>query len=191
MIHAKELLDRLGRLPRIEFGAEVFRATRVGLEPLTASTRGGRWSPRDVLGGTESVATLYTSCVKEGALAELAFHYSQLTPFPSKPVRVHRLRLATQKTLRVLQGDLVSLGVVWADYQTLDYVKTQQIGAAVAFLGSCDGLIAPSARWKCENLMLFPTNHAFERELRVLDSEEIALKEWARQHDFLAYEADL
>jgi hypothetical protein len=83
----------------------------------------------------------------------------------------------------LLQADLLSLGVIWADYPTLDYVKTQQIGAAVAFLG-CDGLIAPSARWACENLMLFTTNHAYESELRLVSSEEIALKEWARQHDF-------
>jgi hypothetical protein len=184
MIHAKEMLDRLGSLAQIEFDDEVFRATRRGLAPLTASTRGGRWCPRNVLGGTDSVATLYTSCAREGALAELAFHYSQLTPFPSKPVMLHRLHLTTQKTLRLLQTDLISLGVVWADYPALNYEKTQEIGAAVAFLG-CDGLIAPSARWSCENLMLFPMNHAFESELRVVSSEEIALKEWAREHEFL------
>jgi hypothetical protein len=184
MIHAKEVLDRLGSLSPIEFGDDVFRATRHGLAPLTASTRGGRWSPRDVLGGTDSVATLYTSCVRDGALAELAFHYAQLTPFPSKPVLLHRLHVTTKKTLRLLHVDLVSLDVAWADYQTLNYVKTQQIGAAVAFLG-CDGLIAPSARWTCENLMLFPTNHAFESELSVVTSDKVALKEWARDHQFL------
>ena len=189
MIHAKELLDRLGGLSTCDFDGEVFRATRPSLDPRTPSTRGGRWSPPDELGDTESVATLYTSCLKEGALAELAFHYSQYTPFPSKPVRVHTLRLTTRKTLRLSQGDLISLGVVWADYQTLDYVKTQRIGAAVAFLG-CDGLIAPSARWACENLMLFPTNHAFESELRVVSSEEIALKKWAREHQFLVEESE-
>jgi RES domain len=189
MIHAKELLDRLGSLSTCDFDGEVFRATRLSLDPLTPSTRGGRWSPADELGDTDSVATLYTSCVRDGALAELAFHYSQLTPFPSKPVMLHRLHLTTKKTLRLLQADLLSLGVVWADYPTLNYVKTQQIGAAVAFLG-CDGLIAPSARWACENLMLFPTNHAFESELRVARSEEIALKEWARQHEFSVDEGD-
>ena len=188
MIHSKDLLDRLGRFSTCDFSGEVFRATRMGLEALTPSTRGGRWSPPDMLGDTESVATLYTSCIREGALAELAFHYSLFTPFPSKPVKLHRLQLTTKKNLRLLQADLVSLGVVWADYPTLDYAKTQLIGAAVAFLG-CDGLIAPSARWPCENLMLFPTNHAFESELQVVHSEEIALKEWARQHQFLVQEA--
>jgi len=163
MIHAKELLDRLASLATCDFNGEVFRATRPSLDPLTPSTRGGRWSPAD---------------------AELAFHYSQLTPFPSKPVKLHRLQLTTKKTLRLLQADLVSLGVVWADYPTLNYAKTQQIGAAVAFLG-CYGLIAPSARWVCENLMLFRTNHAFESDLSVVTSEEIALKEWAQTHQFL------
>jgi hypothetical protein len=189
MIHSKEMLDRLGSLARVEFDDEVFRATRHGLAPLTASTRGGRWSPQDVLGGTDSVATLYTSCVRDGALAELAFHYSQLTPFPSKSVMLHRLHLTTKKTLRLLEADLVSFGVAWADYQTLNYEKTREIGAAVAFLG-CDGLIAPSARWACENLMLFPINHDFESELSVVMSEEIALKEWAREHDFLVQEGE-
>jgi hypothetical protein len=99
MIHAKDVLDRLGALSPIEFGDDVFRATRHGLAPLAPSTRGGRWSPRDVLGGTDSVATLYTSCVRDGALAELAFHYSQLTPFPSKSVMLHRLRLTTRGRL--------------------------------------------------------------------------------------------
>jgi hypothetical protein len=45
------------------------------------------------------------------------------------------LQLTTKKTLRLLQADLLTLGVVWADYPTLNYIKTQQIGAAVAFLG--------------------------------------------------------
>lgn len=102
---------------------------------------------------------------------------------------LHRLHLTTKRTLRLLQADLLSLGVVWADYPTLNYVKTQQIGAAVAFLG-CDGLIAPSARWACENLMLFPTNHAFESELSVVASEEVGLKEWAREHRFLVEEGE-
>jgi hypothetical protein len=45
MIHAKELLDRLGSLSTCDFDGEGFRATRLSLDPLTPSTRGGRWSP--------------------------------------------------------------------------------------------------------------------------------------------------
>jgi hypothetical protein len=184
LIHSQALLDRLEGLSRIEFSGEVFRATRLGLDPLAASTRGGRWSPRDALDGTDSVATLYTSCVREGSLAELAFHYSQWTPFPSKPVLVHQLRLTTQRTLRLVKGDLMSLGIEWSRYRTLNYEKTQQIGAAVAFLG-CDGLIAPSARWDCENLMLFATHHSLQCELTVIGAESVLLKEWAAHNGFL------
>ena len=39
-------------------------------------------------------------------------------------------------------------------YESVNYHRTQEIGAAVAFLG-CDGLMVPSARWDCENLVLF------------------------------------
>jgi len=184
VIHAKELIDRLGSLPALEFGGEVFRTTRRGLDPLTASTRGGRWSPKEELGGTESVATLYTSLTKEGSLAEMAFHYAQLTPFPSKPVLLHSLRVTTERTLRLLQSDLTKLGVEWPRYGELDYEATQKIGAAVAFLG-CDGLIAPSARWKCENLMLFATNLSLQNDLRVLKTEEIGLRDWALTNHFL------
>jgi hypothetical protein len=51
-------------------------------------------------------------------------------------------------------------------------------------------LIAPSARWACENLMLFPANHAFESELGVVASEDVGLKEWAREHQFLVEEGE-
>lgn len=189
MIHDRELLDRLGSFPTTSIDGEVFRATRRGLDPLTPSTRGGRWSPREELGGTDSVATLYTSCTREGALAEIAFHYAQLTPFPSKSVLLHCLRVTTSKTLRLLQADLVTLGVLLEEYATLNYRVTQKIGAAVAFLG-CDGLVAPSARWPCENLMLFPTNDSAENELTVLASEEILLREWALKNQFLEAPAD-
>jgi hypothetical protein len=47
-----------------------------------------------------------------------------------------------------------------ARYGERDYALTQSIGAALAFLG-LDGLIAliaPSARWQCDNLMIYQTN---------------------------------
>jgi hypothetical protein len=102
---------------------------------------------------------------------------------------LHCLRVTTSKTLRLLQADLVTLGVLLEEYATLNYRVTQKIGAAVAFLG-CDGLVAPSARWPCENLMLFPTNDSAENELTVLASEEILLREWALKNQFLEAPAD-
>ena len=100
-----------------------------------------------------------------------------------------RLRSVALVLLRLKQSNLVTLGVHWDNYATLNYTVTQAIGAAVAFLG-CDGLIAPSARWSCENLMLFPTNQAIADELTVINSDKVMLRDWASKNNFLADNTD-
>ena len=56
--------------------------------------------------------------------------------------------------MKLIRADLIALGVDLARFNELDYTRTQQIGSAVAFLDN-DGLIVPSARWECDNLILF------------------------------------
>jgi hypothetical protein len=85
--------------------------------------------------------------------------------------------------LRLARADLEGLGVDMKRYGERDYRRTQDIGAAIAFL-ELDGLIAPSARWLCDNLMIFTANSLNER-LEVLGAEEIAWQPWARTHGFL------
>src|ERR1700691_2304953 len=116
-------------------------------------------------------ATLYTSKEADGALAEIAFHWGQMTPIPSKPAMLHRIRLGSRKSRRLARSDLISLGVDWNGYGTRGYQRTQEIGAAVARL-KCDGLIAPSARWTCENVMVFLTNQTGEEEIAELVASE-------------------
>ncbi|MBA2593327.1 MAG: RES family NAD+ phosphorylase [Pseudomonadota bacterium] len=144
MIHDLDLLDRLSAFDPIKFGGEVFRATRKSLDPLTPSTSGGRWAPKD------GPAVLYMSTEGEGALAEIAFHWSQFYPLPSKPAALHRIGLTARRTMRLLRADLVDLGVDWARYGEMSYERSQVIGAAAAFLER-DGLLAPSARWSLRN----------------------------------------
>lgn len=178
MIHDPKLIDRLSELPVESFAGEVFRATPRSLDPLTFSTRGGRWG-RD--GG---IAVLYTSLTREGALAEIGFHWSRLTPLPTKPAMLHRLRVATKSALRLIRARLPVFGVEPARFGELKYVRTQEIGEAVAFLGH-DGLIVPSARWDCDNLVLFNDNHAIESELEVVTSEEIDWLAWSQSHGII------
>nr|WP_050756123.1 RES family NAD+ phosphorylase [Nitrococcus mobilis] len=71
------------------------------------------------------------------------------------------------------------------DYHSVNYRRTQEIGAAVAFLG-CDGLLVPSARWNAENLVLFSENHGVEEHLIVTETQEFDWKVWARRHGFLS-----
>lgn len=178
MLHDLELVDRLGAFAPFTFDGEVYRAARQNLSPLTPSLSGGRWVP---VGGP---SVLYTSLEKHGALAELAFHWGQFNPLPSRPAAVHRIALSTRKTLRLLQTDLETLGVKWNRYAEINYEQTQRIGAAVAFL-ECDGLVAPSARWDCDNLMIFTDHHGMSSDdLRVVSTEEVDWLAWAREHGF-------
>ncbi len=178
MIHDRDLLDRLSAYAPIRFDDTVFRATRLGLNPLAPSLAGGRWAPRD------ETPVLYTSLAREGALAEISYHLGQLTPRPSKPITLHQLHATAHKALRLLRADLIPLGVERDACESLGYQRTQEIGAAVAFL-ECDGLIAPSARWPCENLMLFTANHSAENRLELRGSEIVDWIAWARAQHLL------
>lgn len=178
-MHDRELLERLSAFEPVRFDCEVFRATRRGLNPLSASLSGGRWMiPNER-------PTLYTSTQQDGALAEISYHWSQLTPIPSKPAAIHRIRLATKNTVKLARAELEGLDVEWERYGEQNYKRTQEIGAALAHL-ECDGLIAPSARWPCDNVMLFLMNQAGDAQVSVLlQSIEVDWLSWARGHELI------
>lgn len=77
---------------------------------------------------------------------------------------------------------------VWAwdmaRYGERDYARTQNIGAALAFLG-LDGLIAPSARWRCDNLMIYQANHLLTERLEVIADEQVDWGVWASANGFI------
>jgi hypothetical protein len=173
LIHDPRLIDRIMKLPTQNFAGDVFRATRRNLDPTTPSTSGGRWAPRD------GAAVLYTSFEREGALAEICYHWSQFTPRPTKAALVHRLGVQSDRTLKLIRSDLEGFGVDAARYGEPNYRRTQEIGAVVAFIG-CDGLIIPSARWDCENLVLFTDNLAMDVGLEPKSVEEVDWEAWAR-----------
>jgi RES domain-containing protein len=175
LIHDPSLIDRLTSLPVESFSGSVFRATRRNLDPTTPSTAGGRWSP------TDGPAVLYTSFEREGAIAEISFHWAQYNPRPTKPALIHTLQVRSDRTLRLLRSTLQQLGVIDTNYKQQNYNKTQEIGAAVAFIG-CDGVIVPSARWHCDNLILFSDNAAFDVETIVTNVEEVEWEAWATEN---------
>jgi hypothetical protein len=128
---------------------------------------------------------LYTSLERDGAIAEVASFLADQNPPPrEQPVKISRLAVTASKTLHFVEADLEELGVESRRYGERDYSRTQEIGAALIFLG-LDGLIAPSARWQCQNLMLFADNHHLAERLEVIDSEEVGWRSWAVQHGLL------
>lgn len=183
MIHDKDLLDRLSELPHERFEGRVFRATGISVDPTASSINGGRWTPRP--DGDFGIAALYTSFERDGALAELCSFLADLTPIPkSRPVKVTPLQTSVARAVHLGLDHLAALGVAMDQYGQRDYSRTQQIGAALAFL-NFDGLIAPSPRWGCDNLVIFDENHAMTERLEPGVSEEVDWREWAQAHGIL------
>ena len=178
MLHDPTLVEQLSAFPTDVFEGDVFRATRLNFEPLAFSTGGGRWAPDGQL------SVLYTSLARDGALAEIAFHWGQLTPLPSKKAALHRLGVKTRKTLRLRRIDLESLDLDLERFGNLAYRRTQEIGAVVSYLGR-DALIVPSARWDCDNLILFNDNQTDDGDLLLLGSAEVEWQAWAAHHHFI------
>ncbi len=178
MIHDPELLDLLSQYQISKFSGVVYRATRKNLDPLAVSSSGGRWTP------PEEYAVLYTSLTREGALAEIVYHWSMLNPLPSKPVVVHKLEVRANKSIQLLHVDLGKLGVNMNDCHKSNYIVTQKIGAAVCFLGR-DGLIVPSARWDSKNLILFGDS-INSINMRYNESEEVEWFKWGEDNGLIS-----
>ncbi len=182
MLHDPVLTDKLSSYSSIEFSGFVYRVTANNAEPCAASSNGGRWAlpERDGL----TIPILYTSLEPEGALAEVASYLALLTPIPQKQLMLHTIEVSTSNSLKLLEVDLCALGVDMEHYQEREYLTTQKIGAALNFLGF-DGLIAPSARWECDNLMLYTDNHELEHKLDVTCSKEKDWFSWAQQQGII------
>ena len=178
--HDPDLIDRLAGLAQQRFAGEVWRATRLNQEPTAFSYNGGRWAPPSTY---QSVPVLYTSLARDGAVAEMTSWLRLLVPRPTKPILVHRMKITAEAVVTIDLGGLATLGVDPTNYRARNYVamgeappsRSQEIGAALSFLG-VDGLIVPSARHTCDNLILFD-NAANRIELDVVATEEL---DWAK-----------
>jgi hypothetical protein len=165
------LLDAIDALKRERFEDEVFRVAREGRDPLQGGPSRSRWC-------NGAFDVLYTSREADGARAEI-FAFLSLQPvFPSQ-VRfgLHRLRAKADKTL--VFADIAALrpyGVDGANYVGRDYSRTMEIADAAYFLGF-DGIIAPSARFPCANVVLF-TERIGHAGVELVATEDPAI-DWA------------
>lgn len=166
-----DLLDLLDAHQGVSFDGEVWRIVRDGINVLQGYPAKARWDP-----GTFDV--LYASLEREGALEEIHFHLSRQPVFPSKlKSTLHRIAVRTQRTLKLADLEAVrGLGVTSESYVGLNYERTQQIGDAAAFLGF-DGILAPSARHRCQNLVIFCDRFS-PADLTVINSETVDWEAW-------------
>ena len=168
------LLDLLGAIEGMPFNGTMWRVVKTGREVLDGSRGSGRWN-------TSEMSVLYGAADRNGAIAEINFHLSRgQSVFPSR-MRHELFKLAVKAHQTLVLADmeqLKRLGVDDARYRELLYTRTQEIGAAAAFLGF-DGLIVPSARWDCKNIILFLDAINVE-EVRTVSVEPVDWKVWRR-----------
>jgi hypothetical protein len=141
-----------------------------GREPLRGSGASGRW------GAAGEFEVLYTSLMRDGALAEIGYRLSLEPVWPSRiEHEIHAARAQLQHTLRFPAVEaLAPLGVDVGRYRSFDYTATQAIAAAANFLG-VDGLIVPSARFDCANLVIFVERVVI---LQVLETHPVDWDAW-------------
>jgi RES domain len=174
-VHDRAILDALDAIDPRPFAGEVWRVARKDREALRGSSTHGRWSPNG------EFEVLYTSLERDGALAEIGYRLSLEPIWPSRlQHEIHRIEVRTEKTLQIADlGLLQSLGVDIAEYQSFNYEATQAITAAAHFL-AFDGLLVPSARAACTNLVLFVERVAENGHLAVKNSEPVDWTAWRK-----------
>jgi len=172
-VHDRAVLDALEAIDPEGFDGKVWRVTRKSREPLRGSAAHGRWSP----GGEFEV--LYASLERQGALAEIGYRLSLEPVWPSLiEHRIHTIDARTERTLRFANVDsLAPLGVDVATYESFDYTATQAVAAAAHFL-EFDGLLVPSARANCTNLVVFLDRVAAAGRLELTASEDVDWTTW-------------
>ncbi len=150
----------------------MWRVVRAGRSPVDGSRGSGRWNPA-------SLSVLYGAQEADGAMAEMHFHLNRgQSVFPSRMRHVlFELLIKSSGLLHLLDMDALSrLGVVPARYGEILYDRTQEIADAAAFMGF-DGIIAPSARWACQNVILFLDRIDLD-EIQILGSDPIDWNDW-------------
>lgn len=168
------LLDLVGAIEGRPYDGAMWRVVRTGRDVLDGSRGSGRWN-------TSEMSVLYGAAHRDGAIAEINFHLSRgQSVFPSR-MRHELFELAVKAEQTLVLADmeqLQRLGVDDSRYRELLYTRTQEIGAAAAFLGF-EGLIAPSARWNCRNIILFLDAINLE-EIRTISTQPVDWKAWRK-----------
>ena len=147
---APELLEYLEGCRQGRFDGSVNRVVWADRSPTQGSNRArGRRNSPDC-----QFEVLNTSLSAGGADAEFEAFWSLFEQRPDRRALNWELRVRLLHVVELGFEDFRKLGLGPTVYRTHDYSRTQEISDAVNDLG-CDGLIAPSARYDCNNLVIY------------------------------------
>ena len=175
-----ELLSAVDALDSSKYEGEVWRVTWAARDPLAGNAASGRWSPD---GRFEA---LYTSLESNGALSEAYYHLSRAPVMSSSHMRINRLQVSLESVLSLNSNQLKALGIDEPLASKIDIARSQEIGDA-AYMMDYQGLIVPSARWNCNNLMVFMDRIDLNTQIELIDYSEVnwpAWKEFTIDHTY-------
>lgn len=169
---APEPLEYLEGCRQGRFDGSVNRVVWADRSPTQGSNRArGRWNGPDC-----QFEVLNTSLSAGGADAEFEAFWSLFEQRPDRRALNWKLRVRLLRVVELGFEDFRKLGVGPTAYRTRDYSRTQEISEAVNDVG-CDGLIAPSARYDCNNLIIYLQNMSRDCVLEEVDSREFLWSE--------------
>ncbi len=166
-----ELLQVIDSFEGQPFKNDIWRVTWATRDPIAGNAGGGRWSPQD------SFEALYTSLESDGALAEVYHHLSRAPVFSSSQTKLHCLKVTLENVLILGDEELGQLGIDDPYATRLDIKSSQAIGQGAYMMGF-QGLVVPSARWECLNLVLFIDQIDLNEDIEIAESKDINWPAW-------------
>lgn len=165
-----DLLGAIDSIPGQRFACTAWRVTWASRDPLAGNEAGGRWSP------DSRFEVLYTSLEPDGALAEVYYHLSRAPVLSSSHMRLNQLEVDLENVLVLTMEQLRELGLDDPRASRID-TKGRAVGEA-AFMLDFQGLVVPSARWDCDNLVLFLDRIDLNESIRLEHQAEVNWPAW-------------
>lgn len=169
-----DLLNAIDAVPGQRCSGTVWRVTWASRDPLAGNEGGGRWSPDG------RFEVLYSSLESDGALAQVYYHLSRAPVMSSSDMRLNQLDVTLDNVLVLSIEQLRDLGVDDPRASRIDGHQARAVGEA-AFMLDFQGMIVPSARWDCNNLVLFLDRIELNKNIRFQHQAEVNWPAWREQ----------
>jgi len=111
-------------------------------------------------------------------MAEVYHHLAKAPVWSSSDKRLAEIQVSCASVLAFNDlAQLEPLGIDEISFKRGDYQRSREIGAAARFL-DIEGLIVPSARYRGQNIVLFPDRLSTLESIRVSETLSINWPAW-------------